>query len=119
MRFDETELTEFFGVLPVEQDPEEKEFFGSSEFEVVRGKFTLSISVSPTHSPKVIIDLLSLDAPDPVLHVEIREAVAVRVDQKERRLVVLARPENARGGDPDLAERLRISLDPLKVTVCD
>jgi len=117
MRFDETELIEFFGVLPVEQDTEEKEFFGSSEFEVVRGKFILRISFSSAHPPKVIVDLLHADTADPVLHVDIQDALAVRVDANAGGLVVLAKSEKAQASDPDSEERLRICLDPLKVIV--
>ncbi len=119
MRFDETELIEFFGTLPIEQRPEEKEFFGSSQFEVVRGRFVLSISFSSTHAPKVIIDLSHSDAADPVLHVDIQEALAIRIDHKARRLVVLGKPINAHGSAPDSEERLTISLDPLKVILSD
>ncbi len=118
MKFDETELIELFRVLPLEQDNEEKEFFSSSAFEVVEGTFTLSLSFSATHAPMVIVDLSESNA-GPILHVDIQDAMAVRVDRILGRLTVLVKSTDAHGSDPDLAERLSITLNPLKVTVSD
>ena len=117
MTFDETDLIGFFEILPLESDPEAKEFFSSSDFEVVRGQLTLRVSFSPTHAPKVIVDLLHSDGGHPILHVEMQDAWAVRVDAKPRRLAVLAKAEGARGADPLLEERVAVFLDPLKVVV--
>ncbi len=118
MKFNETELIEFFGVPPLEENPEEKEFFGSSAFEVVRGQVTLRISFS-THSPKVIADLLLLDGDSPIMNVSLYDASKVRVDTTPRRLVVLGRAEGEKGSDPQLVEKLSIHLDPLKVDVTE
>jgi hypothetical protein len=58
MKYDETELIGFFGVMPEEVAHEEKEFFGSCAFVVRRGNLTLRVSFSSTYSPKMIAELL-------------------------------------------------------------
>lgn len=90
MEFDETALIEFFGVEPVPQDPEEREFFGSSEFEVIQGPFVFRISFSATHSPKVIADIRHSSGGGPVIHLVVNDAAAVRIHAGPQRLVVLA-----------------------------
>ena len=46
MNFDETELIEFFGVLPSEQEPEKQEFFGATIFDIYQDNHHLSVSFS-------------------------------------------------------------------------
>jgi hypothetical protein len=117
MEYDETELIDFFGVMPEEGDPEEREFFGSCAFEVRRGNLILRISFSATHPPKVIAELLNSAGDAPVVRVDMREAAAVRVEHASRRLVVLAAAQGAWGSDPRPEERMVISLDPLSLTI--
>jgi hypothetical protein len=78
---------------------------------------TLRTSFAPLHAPVVITDLLPADGGEPVFHVELREAVAVRIENHPHRLAVLTRPEGEIGNDPRLKERLAVFLDPLKVIV--
>jgi hypothetical protein len=117
MEYDETALIDFFGVMPEETDPEEKEFFGSCAFEVRRGNLILRISFSATHPPKVIAQLLNSAAGAPVVRVDVREAAAVRVEGASQKLVVLAAAQGVRGGAPRLEERMAISLDPLSLVI--
>ena len=119
MEYDETALIDFFGVEPVPQDTEESEFFGSSEFEVNRGQLVFRISFSPTHSPKVIVDILHSSGGGPVIHVVVNDAAAVRIHAGPQRLVVLAAKPGAQSRDPQLEERMTVSLNPLKVVVSD
>ncbi len=119
MEYDETELIDFFGVVPQEHDPEEKEFFGSCAFEVRRGNLTLRISFSSTHPPKVIAGLLDSAEDTLIVRVKVREAAVVRVEHAPRRLSVLAALEGTCGNDPPLEERLAITLDPLSLVVSD
>ena len=117
MEFDRTALTEFFGVLPAGQDPEEEEFFSSCAFEVAQGPLTLRVSFSSTHSPKVIADLLQSCDGKPVMHASVRDAVSARIEDNPRRLVVLAEARGAAASGPQLEERLTVLLDPLQVKV--
>ncbi len=117
MKFDETDLMKFFGIAPVKENPEEKEFFGSSHFVLVEGELTLNISFS-THAPMVMADLYrSKDEEDPCLCVEIQTAETVRIDEDLHRLTVLDKSEREEGSDPELKEVMSISLNPLKIFV--
>jgi hypothetical protein len=117
MEYDETELIDFFGVMPAETDPEEKEFFGSCAFEVRRGNLILWISFSATHPPNVIAELRNSAGEAPVVRIDMREATAVRVEGTPRRLVVLAAAQGGPGSDLRLEERITISLDPLSLAI--
>ncbi|MFA5203752.1 MAG: hypothetical protein WC708_05035 [Lentisphaeria bacterium] len=108
----------FFGVPPEKQDAGEKEFFGSSQFEVIRERIVLRLSFS-THRPKVILDLSTSGANEPFMHVLLHDAVSVRVDQVGKRLVVLVKSEKAKGSDPDLEEKMSVCLDPMNVVIYD
>ena len=44
MKYDETELVEFFGVLPSQQDQQEKDFFGTTIFDYHQSRYHLSVS---------------------------------------------------------------------------
>ena len=117
MEFDETEMIDFFGVTALAQDPEESEFFGSSEFEVARGQLVLRISFSPTHSPNVIADIFHSSGTAPAVHAVVNDAAAVRIHPKPRRLVVFAARPGGQSSDPQMEERMTVSLDPLTVAV--
>lgn len=119
MTYDETEMVGFFGVMPVPQDTEEKEFFGSAGFEVIQGPLVLRICFSHTHSPKVVADILHSSGGGPVIHVVVNDAAAVRIHAGSQRLVVLAARPGAQSRDPQLEERMTVSLNPLKVVVSD
>jgi hypothetical protein len=117
MEFNETDLIEFFGVVPIKEEPEEKQFFGSSAFQVTQGPWTLSVSFSATHAPMVIADLSHSAEPEPIVHAELRDATAIRVESSPARLVVLAASHGSRGSDPTLEERMAIYTDPLKIVL--
>ena len=117
MEFDATAMIDFFGVTPLAQDPEESEFFRSSEFEVVRGQLVLRISFSPTHSPNVIADIFHSSGAAPAVHAVVNDAAAVRIHSKPQRLVVLAARPGGQSSDSQLEERMTVSLDPLTVAV--
>jgi hypothetical protein len=119
MTYDETEMVGFFGVMPVPQDTEEKEFFGSAGFEVIRGPLVLRISFSHTHSPKVMADISHSGGGAPIVAINVNDAAAVRIDPKAQRLVVLAARPGERSRDPQFEERMTVSLNPLKVVVSD
>lgn len=114
MKFDEYELIEFFGVLPIVADPEAAEFFSSSYFEAVEGQIKLCVSFSRTHPPKVMIDLMQTEGGEPFLSVRIDDAYEVRTYSKPQCLVVLAEPK---GPDSCLGELVAIYLNPLKVVI--
>ena len=56
MKVNETELIEFFSVLPDEQPDEEKDFFGTTSFTVRRSHTVLYVSFC-VHEPEVMIHL--------------------------------------------------------------
>lgn len=49
IEIDESELTNFFGVVQSSQSVEEKDFFGTMVFDVDRGEFHLNFSLSTYH----------------------------------------------------------------------
>lgn len=119
MEFNETVLIDFFGAAPVEEDSEEKEFFGSSVFQEIQGPLTLNVSFSSTHAPMVIAHLSHSTEDEPIVCAEVREAVAVRIESSPLRLAVLTALQGSQGSDPALEERMAISLDPLKLVISE
>lgn len=64
MKFDETELIEFFGVLPTKQDPDEQEFFGTTIFDYSQDNLHLSISYSVHYNDfSLFLNLADLEKP--------------------------------------------------------
>lgn len=80
MKFDETELIGFFGELPSEQDPEEKEFFGTTIFDFKQGSYCLSISFSIYHKD-FYLTLRSNGLTEPLLEISLEEIEEIRVEQ--------------------------------------
>ena len=118
MKIDETQLTEFFSVLPKKEKPEEKEFFGSSIFEVSHGDFDLSISFSSNHNDMILL-LMSKKTQAEILHVNIKGIMELRIRDNPKRLLVMTKAESTTGSDPDLTEKVAITLNPLKVAIND
>jgi hypothetical protein len=118
MRIDETELTEFFGVLPKHEEPEEKEFFGSSTFEVSRADLDLSVSFSSHHNDMILL-LVSRKTHEEILHVNIHGIMELRIRDNPKRLLVMTKVRGAGGSDPDLAEKVTITVDPIRVVIND
>lgn len=75
---DKTELIEFFGVLPVVQDEQEQEFFGSTCFEVSQGDFLLTVSFS-SHWRDMLLELRSTGADKPLLRMHCGEISKVEI----------------------------------------
>ena len=82
MKYDEIELIEFFGVLPTEQNSEEKEFFGTTIFDLAQYNHHLSISFS-TYYNDFQLDLRANDLQVPLLELRLEgvEEIAVRRDK--------------------------------------
>ena len=119
MKIDETELIEFFGAAPVAEDPEEKEFFGSSRFEVTERDLKLSVSFGSYHGD-MTITISSTGHDEPVLQAMLSEISEVRIQGREPRILeVVGKVRGATGNDPQLERRVAISLAPLKVTIED
>jgi hypothetical protein len=116
MKIDETVLTEFFGVVPREEEPEEKEFFGSSMFEISHGDFDLSVSFSSSHNDMILL-LMSKKTQEEILHVNIKGIMELRVRSNPKRLLIMTKAESATGSDPDLTEKVTIALNPLKISI--
>jgi len=118
MEIDETELTEFIEVLPVAEDPSEKEFFGSCAFEITDGDLKCRISFGTNHGD-VGIALRSSSFPEPILEVVLEEVTKVRLQADPSILIVLGRARGASGTDPQPTERLTLELDPLRIRIND
>ncbi len=118
MKISGTELIEFFGVAPIAEDPEEKEFFGSSLFEVTDRDLKLSVSFG-SHHDDVSLSILSAGQDEPVLRAKIEEISEVRVSGNPSVLEVVGQARGSRGSDPEIKQRLTIALTPLRVTVED
>jgi len=118
MVIDETELIAFFGVAPVDEDPEAKGFFGSSTFEVTDRDLTLSISFS-AHHEDASLHLTAEDSPEPLLHATIRDLTGVRIEGDGKTLVILGTARGSGGGDPLTQQRAAIALAPLRIVISD
>ena len=114
MKYDEYELIEFFGVLPREQDAEEKEFFGSTIFDYHQDKYLLSVSYSIYHND-FILYLKEAGAEQCLvnLHLEGVEEITVSRDKPNSSSVLIIK---ARGDVEDNLEKLtqtiEIGLEP-------
>src|SRR5262249_28727017 len=74
----ETDLIEFFGILPSEQPPEEKEFFGSTAFDFQQDGYHLLISFSIYHED-FYLDLKAANIAEPLLALRLEEVDEIRV----------------------------------------
>ncbi len=78
LKIDETELIEFFETLPLEQDPGEKEFFGTTIFEIQQDGLHLTISFS-AHYHDCYLDLKTDQAQKPFLELKFYNVQEVKV----------------------------------------
>lgn len=78
LKIDETELIEFFGVLPTEQDPNEQEFFGSTIFDLHQDGLHLTISFS-AYFEDCYLDLKTEHAEQPFLEIRFKQVREVKV----------------------------------------
>ncbi|MHC4546099.1 MAG: hypothetical protein ACYTDW_19320 [Planctomycetota bacterium] len=118
MEVDETQLIEFFGVLPVHEDPEEKEFFGSSMFEITQRDLKLSVSFS-SHYEDMSLRLLFEGSQESFMEATIKCLSGIRVQSDPKVLSVVGKTRGASGSDPDSVVRVMITLDPLRVVISD
>ena len=77
-KFDEADLVAFFGVLPVEQEPSEKEFYGSIGFEYKQDNLSLEISISQNFRD-FFLDLKLSSLESPILHIHIENVASVEI----------------------------------------
>ena len=118
MEVDETQLIEFFGVLPVHEDPEEKEFFGSSMFEITQHGLKLSVSFS-SHYKDMSLHLLFEGSQESFVEATVKCLSGIRIQSDPKILSVIGKTRGASGNDPDSVTRVMISLDPLRVVISD
>jgi hypothetical protein len=78
LEIDETELIDFFGVLPTEQDPEEKELFGTTIFDIHQDGLHLSVSFS-AYCDDFSLDLKTEEAENPFLELRLYGVREVKV----------------------------------------
>lgn len=114
MKYDEYELIEFFGVLPTEQEAEEKEFFGSTIFDYHQDKYHLSVSYS-IYYDDLCLYLKDTGMEQCLLELQLEgvEEVSVRRDKPASVPVLIIK---ARGDVEDNSEGLmqtvQIALEP-------
>ena len=118
MEVDETQLIEFFGVLPVHEDPEEKEFFGSSMFEITQHDLKLSVSFS-SYYEDIILHLRFEGSQESVVEATVKHLSGIRIQNDPKILSVVGKTRGASGSDPDSVTRVMITLDPLRVVISD
>jgi hypothetical protein len=78
MKYDESELIEFFGVLPSEHDAEEKEFFCTTDFDYQQGRYHLSVSFS-IHRDDFYLDLKDIELEQSLLELRLERVEEIRV----------------------------------------
>ena len=115
MKYYEIELIEFFGILPSEQDQEEKEFFGATIFDYHQNSYHLSISVS-TYRNDFYLDLKDAEQSEPILELRLErvEEIKVRRDKPPSVPVLLVKARCEAEGDEkeELMRTLQLSLEP-------
>lgn len=114
MKFDETELIEFFGVLPSEQDSEEKEFFGTTIFDYHQGRYHLAVSFS-LYGNDFYLDLKDAELSDSMIELRLErvEEIRVRRDKSASVPVLIVRaPCNNEGDEKELMQEIELRLEP-------
>ena len=85
INIDESELIDFFEVLPAKEPKEEKEFFGSLQFDVYSSGYHLSFNVS-SHFADLYVELKKDSDEEPVASIimkDIKEFEIVRDKQNK------------------------------------
>ena len=113
---DEAALTLFFGELPKTQDSEEAEFFGAKVWEVCRENLRLYVLFS-THDHEVSLTLYADDNAKPTMESCVKLVSEVRIQDRNNTLVLMGKAMRDAGSDPQLTERVRVTLNPLSVEV--
>jgi hypothetical protein len=115
MKYDETELIEFFGVLPSEQNPDEMEFFGTTIFDYHQNQFHLCVSFS-TYSNDFYLDLKDAEHSKPIIELSIERVEEIRVRRDKPRsapvLLVKAGNNTERNEKEEQMQTIEIMLEP-------
>jgi hypothetical protein len=115
MKYDETELIEFFGILPSEQDLEEKEFFGTTIFDYRQNNYHLSISFS-IYRNDFYLDLKDSALEEPILQLRFERVEEIRVRRDKPTsvpaLTVKVRCDAEEDEKAGLMQAIQIGLEP-------
>ena len=115
MKYDETELVEFFGVLPSEQDSEEKEFFGTTIFDYHQNRYHLSVSYSIYWNDfSLYLKDIELEEPIVALQFERVEEIRIRRDKPTSVPVLIVGARDIVDGNEKqaLIRTIQIGLEP-------
>lgn len=118
MKYDETELIEFFGLLPSEQDPEEKEFFGTTIFDYHQDRYHLSVSFS-IYRNDFYLDLKDVEFEKSILEFRLKrvEEIKVRRDKPTSLAVlIVSAGSNVEGKEKE--ERMQTIELTLEPSIC-
>ena len=114
MTYDEPELIEFFGVLPSEQNPEEKEFFGTTIFDYCQGHYHLSISFS-IYRNDFYLDLKDIEISESIIELRLDRVQEIRVRRDKAAsmpaLIVRARC-SAEDDEKEVIQTTELRLEP-------
>ena len=115
IEINENALIEFFGVLPATQPGEEQEFFGTTAFEVDRGDFHLSFSVSKYH-PGLSLGLQHKPTGGNLLSVSLHGLLDLKVESAPNgNTELLCRTVGASHEsefDENMTQKIMIRIDP-------
>jgi len=115
MKYDETQLIEFFGALPSDQCQGEKDFFGTTVFNYQQGRYQLPISFS-AHRNDFYLDLKDAELAVSILELRLGrvEEIRVRRDKpgSEPVLIAVAGGEGGDGKKEVLMQTIGIMLEP-------
>lgn len=110
MKFDETELIEFFGVLPSQQNPDEKEFFGTTIFDYTQANIRVSLSFSIYYNDLYLtLNAAGLEKPLLEIYSENVTEIKVRRDKPTSIPMLLIK---ARSDNEDVIQTIEIHLQP-------
>ena len=115
MKYDETDLIEFFGVLPSEQEPEEKEFFGTTIFDYYQSRYHLCVSFS-IYNNDFYLDLKDVEVAEPMLEIQLERVEEIRVRRDKPTsvpvLIVRTRCNAEEAEKEELMQTMQLSLEP-------
>jgi len=118
MKYDEAELIEFFGILPSEQDPEEKEFFGTTVFDYHQNRYHLYVSFS-VYRNDFYLDLNDVELARTILELRLEgvEEIKIRRDKPTSTPVLIVRARS-NGEDNKKEEQMQAVEMTLEPNIC-
>ena len=110
MKYDETGLIEFFQVLPQKQCKDDKEFFGTTVFEIIEDLIKLQITLCD-YEDYVYITMINVNTSKSILDLVFKNIEEVKVAKDEKvKFLSLSEPK-----ENQLKEIVRLYIKPIRI----